>query len=249
MELINERKELYSDLIHKVLSGAKLNTFLSYTVDKSVILRHDVDNSIDDAVIMAEFEKKMGIKSTYFILHTAKYFNYSEKLIENCVAIQNYGHDIGFHNNSITLNVKRKIPIEKAINKPLNFLRKNGLVVRGTSAHGVPDCYKMGYYNYEIWKEFDPKKVEGRKSHKLIPKGKYFLKHFGFEYDADFVKYEFYLDDSGGGWNSMIGRPKLFGKSLKKNKLNRGIKILDDWNNTKDGIFQILTHPCYWKIG
>ena len=143
MELINERKELYSDLIHKVLSGAKLNTFLSYTVDKSVILRHDVDNSIDDAVIMAEFEKKMGIKSTYFILHTAKYFNYSEKLIENCVAIQNYGHDIGFHNNSITLNVKRKIPIEKAINKPLNFLRKNGLVVRGTSAHGVPDCYLL----------------------------------------------------------------------------------------------------------
>ena len=43
--------------------------------DKVIIsLRHDVDRSIQAAIRMAYREQKYGIKATYFILHTAKYY-------------------------------------------------------------------------------------------------------------------------------------------------------------------------------
>ena len=43
--------------------------------NKSVILRHDVDTSIEKAVKMAEFEKNLGISSTYFVLVTTDFYN------------------------------------------------------------------------------------------------------------------------------------------------------------------------------
>ncbi len=35
---------------------------------KSVILRHDVDYSIEDSLKLSELEQRLGVKSTYFIL-------------------------------------------------------------------------------------------------------------------------------------------------------------------------------------
>jgi len=43
--------------------------------DKAIIsLRHDVDDNINAAVKFAYLEKKHGIQSSYFFLHTAKYY-------------------------------------------------------------------------------------------------------------------------------------------------------------------------------
>ena len=42
---------------------------------KCVILRHDIDNSIEKAVALAEIEKALGVRSTYFVLLTTDFYN------------------------------------------------------------------------------------------------------------------------------------------------------------------------------
>lgn len=67
--------------------------------DKSVILRHDIDISMDKAVQMARFESLLGgIKSTYFILISSDFYNvFSKKTHESIYEIKRCGHTIGLH--------------------------------------------------------------------------------------------------------------------------------------------------------
>lgn len=66
--------------------------------EKCVILRHDIDISLEKAAIMAKLEYDHGIKSTYFVMVTGEFYNVlhfkEQKLIKD---IQRYGHDIGLH--------------------------------------------------------------------------------------------------------------------------------------------------------
>ena len=250
---------LYLDLIDRCVAGesAELCTFLSYLEDggtikrarKIVILRHDVDNDMDMAVKMAAFERYEGIRSTYFLLHTASYFDYSDRFLDKCHKIQDNGHDLGLHNDVLTVVFSKGGSIKSIIKPPLDFLRSNGRVIKGTSAHGVMACYTKGYHNYEMWKEFDFKRNEGKMGENLaLVKKSRSLKDFGFEYEAAFVEYDFYLDDSGGSWNGMVGNgSRLYGKSLKHSKKNIGLKVLDRWEKAQEGVLQMLLHPCWWK--
>ena len=65
---------------------------------RCVILRHDIDNSIDKALKIAELEAKLGIKSTYFVLMTSDFYNpASKKSLEGLRMFQELGHEIGLH--------------------------------------------------------------------------------------------------------------------------------------------------------
>jgi len=67
-------------------------------LEKAVILRHDVDFSLDKAVEMAKLEHEMGIRSTYFILLTTDFYNvFSKRSYEKLNRILSYGHEIGLH--------------------------------------------------------------------------------------------------------------------------------------------------------
>lgn len=66
--------------------------------DKCVILRHDVDNSLEAAVRFAELEKEAEVKSTYFVLVTSDFYNVfsgsNQKLVRKIIS---YGHSVGLH--------------------------------------------------------------------------------------------------------------------------------------------------------
>ena len=63
-----------------------------------VILRHDIDNSIEKAFRLAELEENVGVKSTYFVLMTSDFYNpSSKKSLEGLRKIQECGHEIGLH--------------------------------------------------------------------------------------------------------------------------------------------------------
>ena len=47
----------------------------SYHEEDIVILRHDIDCSIEKAVKMAELENGMGVCSTYFVLVSSEFYN------------------------------------------------------------------------------------------------------------------------------------------------------------------------------
>ncbi|HEY0327414.1 MAG TPA: hypothetical protein VGC46_15735 [Allosphingosinicella sp.] len=66
--------------------------------EKSLILRHDVDYSIEKAVRIAELEAGLGLRSTYFILLGGPFYNVlAPKGRQALARIAALGHEIGLH--------------------------------------------------------------------------------------------------------------------------------------------------------
>ena len=65
---------------------------------KAVILRHDVDFSLEKALEMSKIEYRNNAKSTYFVLLTSNFYNlYSKESFEILQSIISMGHEIGLH--------------------------------------------------------------------------------------------------------------------------------------------------------
>lgn len=66
--------------------------------EKSLILRHDVDYSIEKALQIAELEAQLGLRSTYFILLSGLFYNpLAPKGRRALTRIAEFGHEIGLH--------------------------------------------------------------------------------------------------------------------------------------------------------
>ncbi len=66
--------------------------------DRCVILRHDIDYSLEKALTLAEVEANLGICSTWFVLLRSDFYNpASRKSIETIQKIKRMGHEIGLH--------------------------------------------------------------------------------------------------------------------------------------------------------
>lgn len=65
---------------------------------RCVILRHDVDFDLQQALSLAQIEYHYSVKSTYFILLTSNFYNmYSHQNKEIVNEIREMGHTIGLH--------------------------------------------------------------------------------------------------------------------------------------------------------
>ena len=65
---------------------------------RCVILRHDIDNSLSQAVKLAELEADAGVCSTYFVLLRTDFYNVAAKAGQEALRrIQALGHEIGLH--------------------------------------------------------------------------------------------------------------------------------------------------------
>lgn len=66
--------------------------------EQEIILRHDVDMSLDKAVEMAKIENELGVSSTYFVLMFTNFYNIGGNrergLIKELVGL---GHNVGLH--------------------------------------------------------------------------------------------------------------------------------------------------------
>jgi hypothetical protein len=81
-------------------SGRKVVSFrdISEEDDSFVILRHDVDFSLQKALDMARLDNEAGATSTFFILLTAPYYNpLSEEGVKIIRQIAGLGHECGLH--------------------------------------------------------------------------------------------------------------------------------------------------------
>ena len=64
----------------------------------SIVLRHDVDVSLEMALKLAEIENAFGIRSTYFVLLRSPFYNaLSLEGISALRAIVKLGHEVGLH--------------------------------------------------------------------------------------------------------------------------------------------------------
>lgn len=217
---------------------------------KHFCLRHDVDYDLDTAVTFAEKEAARKLSASYYILPTAKYFDYSKSFFDKVKKIQDLGHTIGLHNNYVGLSITDpENAYKEAFTKPLKKLRRRKIRITSTAAHGDKLCYKHKRYNYEIWNTCDPKKVHclSDLSHKQFD-----LKTLGLNYEVYFLDYDFYLSKCGSDptWTGIRLHPgllpRVFERDLKEADYNVGKNIIKKFTIAKHGVMHVLTHPIHW---
>src|SRR5207249_12226167 len=63
-----------------------------------VYLRHDVDNSVESAVRMAEVEARAGAVSTYLVMVRSENYNvFTGANVDRLRRLRDLGHDVGLH--------------------------------------------------------------------------------------------------------------------------------------------------------
>lgn len=155
-------------------------------------MRHDVDHNLEHAVKFARWEHARGWRSTYFVLHTAWYFDYSDVFWNQLLELEHLGHEIGLHTNAVAKALddgpdpgyrRARDMIRNALETLNEFLTTD---IVGTAAHGDHRCDLYHVHNNDLWEE------QG---------GPFQLHYLGLEYEAYFLhRPNWYISDSGGRW-------------------------------------------------
>jgi hypothetical protein len=227
----------------------------SPTAANVVGLRHDIDHDLDAALEMAWWEQRQGCRSTYFLLHTAPYWDADDRLESKALQLQDWGHEVGLHVNALTEWTRGAIDdVEVRLRDLLARLRGAGLQIDAVSAHGDRACYERQFANYWCWRELrpsDPAERETGRSAEGIPVEdpgfrltypedhllhrydgaelalwQLSLEELGLSYDAAHVASDRYFTDSGGRWTRS---PDPLGEDLGT------------------GRHQVLVHPEHWR--
>jgi len=157
-------------------------------------LRHDVDSRLESALELGRLEHAQGIRSTYFVLHTAPYYRHDDELLGALRLLQDtYGHEVGWHNDLVTLQRVEGVDAGVYLGEELAWLRANGIWITGCAAHGSPWCHRLGFHNNYVfagWDEPVPGFPATEVPQKLDPAD------FGLEYEAYHLAYDTYWSDS-----------------------------------------------------
>ncbi len=117
----------YKEMIKKLLDkGYEISDYKNYKEKKKVvILRHDIDTSLEKALRIAEVEKELNVNSTYFILLSTDFYNInSEKSLRILKEIKRLGGKIGLHFDEKKYKISDKEEYIKYVNYELDILSK-----------------------------------------------------------------------------------------------------------------------------
>lgn len=96
---------------------------------RCVILRHDVDLSLEKALKFAKLEYKNKVQATYFILLSTGFYNiFDKKAYELINWIRDLGHDIGLHFDEARYPINSKEDLVHYVKKEI-FLMSNALEI------------------------------------------------------------------------------------------------------------------------
>jgi len=118
----------YGDLMHSLLSSRRNLCFKDCVEENPegsyLILRHDVDFSPEAACRMAEFEARLDIKASYFILLSSPYYNLlSEEYIDFPRRLTEMGHEIGLHYDVNTMEkASRDVALIDVLHREIDVL-------------------------------------------------------------------------------------------------------------------------------
>lgn len=117
----------YEKLIKQLKDkGYKFCDYTNYIGEnKAVILRHDVDTSLNKALEMARLENSLGVSAYYFVLLSTDFYNInSEKSLKILKEIRQLGGRIGLHFDEKKYNLKSKEDYIKYVNYELDILSR-----------------------------------------------------------------------------------------------------------------------------
>ncbi len=193
--------------------------------NRLIVMRHDVDRSVAKACAMAQVEREMGVRASYYV---------RERFLEEKEAIgllADMGHEVGYHYEEL---VTEKGDVDKAYAR---FVRNVGELrqvvdVRTITMHGSPTSR---FDSKDMWRVYDYKKLG------LIGEP---------QMDVDWNEM-FYLTDTGRSWNGVNRRDKVVDfKSVWEAK-GWVYKTTDDViKAVREGSFpkqlMMTTHPQRW---
>ena len=89
----------YRELLEAARAGGyRFATFEQPPTEGDVLLRHDVDLSLDAALRMAELEAEEGATATYFLMTESVFYNLASKEgVEAVARLRALGHRVGLH--------------------------------------------------------------------------------------------------------------------------------------------------------
>jgi hypothetical protein len=172
---------------------------------------------------MAEWEARRGYCSTYYILHTSPYWQDKPLLRHSLNVIASYGHEIGIHNDAITVALETGRKPADILREAIDELRGYGHTIRSTVAHGNRRCHVDHYVNDEMFVECYRAGYGsiGRLGFEPVS-----LAEFGLDFDANWLARGDYLSDSGGEWSRSFA------------------DVAAEW--PEKGQLHMLVHPDWW---
>ena len=218
----------YRELISALRdAGYEFVTYAEYAeghrADKLVVMRHDVDRSVAKACAMAQVEREMGVRASYY---------FREKFIDDEIRyIASLGHEVGYHYEEL---VTEKGDVDKAYARFVRNVKKMRQVadVRTITMHGSPTSR---FDSKDMWQVYDYKQLG------LIGEP---------QIDVDWSEM-FYLTDTGRSWNGVSRRDKVADFMLVWEAKGWVYKTTDDViEAVRNGSFpssvMITTHPQRW---
>jgi hypothetical protein len=207
-------------------------------------LRHDVDDRLPSALDLARMEHRYGLPATYFVLHTAPYYAkverghapHDESILPTLRELQDLGHEVGWHNDLVTLQCIYDIDPAAYLAGELAWLRSEGIDVVGCAGHGSYWCHALGFLNEYFFSDCEDAKP-GFPNNRVVPvdgrqveltKGR--LAEFGLAYDTALLESSHYFSD---GLYDSDGR-RWHTDELDLDRLEPGDKVI------------VATHPNHW---
>lgn len=222
-------EEYLKELKHSFSLILKFDEFLKKeTIPQSFcIIRHDVDRRPGNALLMAQIEKSMGIKSTYYF--RVKPHVFKPDIIRR---ISDMGHEVGYHYECLS---DSKGDIKAALeNFETNLIKLKEIVpVHTISMHGSP---MSRFDNRDIWRE--------KENHDLLS-DKYSI--LGEVYlDIDYSEIA-YISDTGRNWSSESSNVRDRVDSKLNLNFGDGEKLLDYLRVCPHPRIIMLFHPERWN--
>ena len=125
----------YEQTLQKIKKTHKILTF-GIGSEKDVILRHDVDASLEAALSMAKLENKISVSSTYFILFSSEFYHpftlESSQIIKEILEL---GHRLGLHYDELFI-IKNKLDPSETLRKEIELLEQHfSTSIKAVAAH------------------------------------------------------------------------------------------------------------------
>ena len=141
------------DLAHyrELLAAAKAGGYRLASFDREpaagdLLLRHDVDLSLDAALTLAELEADAGVSATYFLMTRSVFYNLASGEGDRALArLRELGHRVGLHAVYPTLDLDGRFdPVVAWHNPDPEFMREplDGAVNVMQAPYFDPDHYR-----------------------------------------------------------------------------------------------------------
>lgn len=93
-------------------------------LENLLILRHDIDQSLDQSIKIAKIENKYNVKSTFFIWLRSPFYNIFEKKYSDIIyEIISLGHQIGLHFDESSYKIENEIDLNSYVDKEVNIIK------------------------------------------------------------------------------------------------------------------------------